>query len=87
MIIEGSSKPWCGKYDHAIDYELVKVKKPECIEKHNGCSNCPEQYQKKQFDINYERCLEQGKRYMQTGDVNEFRKRRTNELGQTISHS
>ena len=44
FAVDYESVPWCGKYDHAIDYELVKVRKPKCCE--NGCAGCSEQYQK-----------------------------------------
>jgi len=38
--IEGMS--WCRHFDRAIDYRLVKIDRPPCIEEHNGCGNCPE---------------------------------------------
>jgi len=38
--IEGVS--WCRRFDRAIDYRLVKIDRPPCIEEHNGCGNCPE---------------------------------------------
>jgi len=40
VVLSLSSVPWCGKFDRAIDYQLVKVEKPACIEEMNGCGNC-----------------------------------------------
>ncbi|OQC69198.1 MAG: hypothetical protein BWX50_01040 [Euryarchaeota archaeon ADurb.Bin009] len=37
---EGMS--WCRHFDRAIDYRLVKIDRPPCIEECNGCGNCPE---------------------------------------------
>ena len=37
---EGMS--WCRHFDRAIDYRLVKIDRPPCIAKHNGCAHCPE---------------------------------------------
>jgi hypothetical protein len=39
---EGMS--WCRHFDRAIDYRLVKIDRPPCIAKHNGCAarGCPE---------------------------------------------
>lgn len=36
-----SSTHFCSVYDREIDYELVKVVRPRCIELMNGCGNCP----------------------------------------------
>jgi len=33
---------WCLHFDRAIDYRLVKIDRPPCIEERNGCGNCPE---------------------------------------------
>jgi len=41
MHIIGFGINWCPRYRHEIDYELVKVLKPNCIDKNNGCGNCP----------------------------------------------
>jgi len=38
--IEGMS--WCRHFDRAIDCRLVKIDRPPCIAKHNGCAHCPE---------------------------------------------
>lgn len=37
-MIEG--KNICMKFNKNIDYELVKIEKPKCIEDNNGCGNC-----------------------------------------------
>ena len=37
------------------------------------CEDCMNDDQKK-FNRDYERCLKQGDRYFETGDINEFRK-------------
>ncbi len=40
MIISIEQKNMCMKFGKEIDYELVKVQKPKCIEENNGCANC-----------------------------------------------
>jgi hypothetical protein len=37
---EGMS--WCRHFDRAIDYRLVKIDRPACIEERHGCAGCPE---------------------------------------------
>ena len=37
---EGMS--WCRHFDRAIDYRLVKIDRPPCIEERHGCAGCPE---------------------------------------------
>ena len=39
--IRGFGMNWCPRYRHEIDYEFVKVLKPNCIDENNGCGNCP----------------------------------------------
>lgn len=39
IMIKGYN--YCDKYEHEIDYELVKELSPGCIKEHNGCGNCP----------------------------------------------
>ena len=33
---------WCLHFDRAIDYRLVKIDRPPCIEERHGCAGCPE---------------------------------------------
>lgn len=40
--ISQEGKNWCPVHSHDIDYELANVMKPDCIEKANGCGNCPD---------------------------------------------
>ncbi len=46
VVVSLESVPWCGKFDRAIDYQLVKVEKPACIATMNGCGNCRRYRQK-----------------------------------------
>lgn len=47
FAVEMESVPWCSKFDHAIDYELIKGQKPACSRTRNGCYGCEDQYQKR----------------------------------------
>lgn len=38
-IIEG--KNWCKVFDKPIEYQLIRLDKPPCIEENKGCGNCP----------------------------------------------
>ena len=40
MEYTSEGKNWCMRFDHVIDYSLVKGIAPSCIEKNNGCANC-----------------------------------------------
>ena len=42
MALIFSGDNWCKKFNHSIDYELVKVRCPPCIDHYNGCAACPE---------------------------------------------
>ncbi|MDD3092043.1 MAG: hypothetical protein PHG80_10460 [Methanoregulaceae archaeon] len=36
-----SSTHFCSVLGREIDYDLVRVVRPDCIEQMNGCGNCP----------------------------------------------
>lgn len=53
--ISSSGGCYCKKHKHDIDYELVKVLKPNCIEDNNGCGDCPENIYNLEVDAHYDR--------------------------------
>jgi hypothetical protein len=52
MSLVFSGDNWCKRFGHSIDYELVKVKAPPCIDQNHGCANCPECGYKKTVAVN-----------------------------------
>ena len=51
LVTEGVN--WCRKFRREVDYQLVKLERPPCIEEHNGCGNCPECKYKLSYQVKH----------------------------------